>query len=193
VRQSPLVLLTNSSVCSLISLHVSRTRIDYQIEDARPSDLPQINKILNHSIETDVANWDHSPHPLKYHQTWFDDLERQGMPILVARGKKDGQVLCVGSLGSFKSKTGFSRTVENSIYCHSDHTGMGLGTAMLSALIGRAREMGMITMIAGIGAETVGSMRLHERFGFEEVARMKRVGWKFGRWHDLIYMQLMLD
>lgn len=64
---------------------------------------------------------------------------------------------------------------------------------MLSALIGRAREMGMITMIAGIGAETVGSRKLHERFGFEEVARLKRVGWKFDRWHDLIYMQLMLD
>ena len=115
------------------------------------------------------------------------------MPILVARGERDGRVLCVGNLGLFKSKTGFSRTVENSIYCHSDYIGLGLGTSMLIALIERAREMRMITMIAGIGAETVGSRKLHERFGFEEVARLKRVGWKFDRWHDLIYMQLMLD
>jgi L-amino acid N-acyltransferase YncA len=155
--------------------------------------LAQINKIYNHSIETDVANWDHSPHPLEYRQAWFDDLKRQGMPILVARGRMDGRVLCVGNLGLFKTKTGFARTVENSIYCHEAFTGMGLGTAMLDALIIKAREMGMYTMIAGIGAETVGSMRLHERFGFVEVARLKRVGWKFDRWHDLVYMQLMLD
>jgi len=107
--------------------------------------------------------------------------------------KDDAGILCVGSLGPFNLKSGYSLTVENSIYCHPSSTGLGLGTLMLGHLIDWAKKRGMHTMIAAIGAESGGSLRLHEKFGFEVVGRLGQVGKKFGRWQDLVYMQRMLQ
>ena len=135
-----------------------------------------------------------------------------GYPVLVIRGlggkgtrsgeivegddgdeKDDAGILCVGSLGPFNLKSGYALTVENSIYCHPNSTGLGLGTLMLGHLIDWAKERGMHTMIAAIGAESGGSLRLHEKFGFKVVGRLGQVGKKFGRWQDLVYMQRMLQ
>lgn len=104
----------------------------------------------------------------------------------------EGQIMCLGSLGPFNPKSGYSKTVEDMIYCHPSYTSLGLGSIMLGALIRWARERGMHTMIAAIGSETTASLRLHEKFGFRETGRLREVGWKAGRWQDLIFMQLML-
>jgi phosphinothricin acetyltransferase len=146
---------------------------------------------------------------LEARRAWYDGLVGIGYPILVVRDsgdkgtrsgetaegdeKDDGGILCVGSLGPFNLKSGYSLTVENSIYCHPSSTGLGLGTLMLGHLIDWAKERGMHTMIAAIGAESGGSLRLHEKFGFEVVGRLGQVGKKFGRWQDLVYMQRMLQ
>ena len=168
-----------------------------QAEDATVEDVPQINEIYNHSIEHHTANWESEPIDLCARRAWFLDLVGKGYPVFVLRdlepGRQNGRIMCVGSLGPFNTKSGYSRTVENSIYCSPEYTGRGLGKVMLRALIDWAERHGMHTMIAGIGSETVASLKLHEKFGFVEVARMREVGYKFGSWQDLVYMQLMLD
>lgn len=174
----------------------------FDIVEAVPSDLPEISEIYNYSILTEAANWELEPNDLAYRTKWFNDLKQQGFPILVAKkvghsnredGIQDGKVLGVASLGPFNTKAGYSQTVSNAIYCEKSARGMGVGRSLLEVLIVKARESGMHTMIAGIGLESKASVGLHEKLGFVEVARIKQVAFKFGRWQDLVYMQLMLN
>ena len=60
-------------------------------------------------------------------------------------------------------------------------------------LIAEARRMDKHAMIGGIAAENAASIALHVRFGFVETARMPQVGFKFGRWLDLVFVQRILD
>jgi phosphinothricin acetyltransferase len=62
----------------------------------------------------------------------------------------------------------------------------------MTPLIERAAALGMHVMIAGIDADNAGSIRFHERLGFTQVAHMREVGFKFGRWLDLVLMQRLL-
>src|SRR5690606_8706159 len=82
---------------------------------------------------------------------------------------------------------------EHSLYVREGLRGRGTGSALLTALLERARAQGIHVMVAGIDAENDGSVRLHERFGFTRVGVLPQVGTKFGRWLDLAFLQLVLD
>ncbi len=82
--------------------------------------------------------------------------------------------------------------MENSIYVDPRQQRRGIGRALLTDLIDRAVRLGHHTIIAGIDAEQAPSAAIHAAMGFEEVALLKEVGFKFGRWLHVIYMQKML-
>ncbi|MEO7293563.1 MAG: N-acetyltransferase family protein, partial [Ginsengibacter sp.] len=69
----------------------------------------------------------------------------------------------------------------------------GIGKLFLLPLIEAAKQMNMHTIIASIDATNESSLRLHTSLGFIEVAHFKQVGYKFGRWLDLKFLQLILD
>ena len=94
--------------------------------------------------------------------------------------------------GPWRELDGYRHTVENSVYVREDRHGLGIGSALLAALITSAREVGHHVVIADIEAKNTPSVRLHERFGFHHVATMPEVGTKFGRWLDLTIMRLPL-
>ena len=60
------------------------------------------------------------------------------------------------------------------------------------ALIDSAKNEGYHTMIGGIDAANKGSIEFHKKFGFEATGIIKEVGFKFGKWLDLQFMQLIL-
>ena len=111
-------------------------------------------------------------------------------PVLVA--EQGGEVVGWGSLSTFNPRRGYARTVEDSIYLRDDWRGRGLGRALLSTLIERARALGHHTIIAGASADQDASIALHAAHGFVEVARLREVGRKFDRWLDVVYLQKML-
>jgi phosphinothricin acetyltransferase len=104
----------------------------------------------------------------------------------------DGTVVGWGSLSPFHPRSAYRFTVENSIYLRHDICGRGVGRLMLADLIDRARAIGHHAIIAGIDADQTASIALHRRLGFEHVGHLKQVGFKFGRWLDVIDMQLMI-
>ncbi len=97
------------------------------------------------------------------------------------------------SFGDFRAWPGYRFTVEGTIHIQSDLRGQGVGTALLQELVKRAREMGKHTMIAGVDAENTASLRFLERFGFQQVAHFREVGFKFDRFLDLIFLQYWLS
>ena len=79
------------------------------------------------------------------------------------------------------------------MYVHKDHRGRGLGRTVMQALIAAARENDLHAMVGGIDAANDGSIALHERLGFKHVGTLPQVGFKFGRWLDLAFYQLLLN
>jgi phosphinothricin acetyltransferase len=82
--------------------------------------------------------------------------------------------------------------VESSIYLAPDATGQGLGSRLYGALIGELRRKGLHCVIGGAALPNPASVALHERLGFSKVAEFREVGFKFGRWIDVAYWELML-
>ena len=158
------------------------------IRDATEQDLPAVLDIYNHVILNTTSVYSEQPHTYEMRLNWFNDRIASGFPVLVA--ELEGEVAGFSSFGHFRVWPCYRYTVENSVYVHVDHRGKGVSKLLLQPLIDRAREMGMHAMIAGIDADNEVSYRLHQSFGFVEVAHFKEVGFKFNRWLDLKFMEL---
>jgi L-amino acid N-acyltransferase len=156
---------------------------------ARPADLEAINDIYNHYVASSTCTYQLEPEPLDGRQRWFAD-HGPSHPVTVA--VRDGQVLGWGSISPFHRRAAYARTVENSVYVRPELFRQGIGLAILRDLIDRAREAGHHTIIALIDGEQLPSVALHRKAGFAEAGRIREAGHKFGRWLDVVYMQLML-
>lgn len=161
-----------------------------QVRKASMDDLPTMLVIYNDVIINTTAVYDYTPHTLEMRKQWYIAKEDGGFPVLVA--VEDTNVIGFGSLGPFRNWAAYKYSVEDSIYVAAGQRGKGIGKLLLPPLIRAAEEMNMHTIIAGIDDTNIPSLRLHEKFGFKEVAHFKQVGYKFGRWLDLKFLQLML-
>jgi L-amino acid N-acyltransferase YncA len=161
------------------------------IRDAREADLAAMLAIYNDAVLTTTAVYDYKPRSSDQQAAWFKAKQEQGLPVLAA--EDGGGVVGFASYGPFRPWPAYLHSAENSLYVAPERRGRGIGTLLLPALIQRAAEHGLHTMIAGIDATNEASLRLHAKFGFERVAQFREVGWKFERWLDLAFLQLMLD
>ena len=126
-------------------------------------------------------------------QTWFAARCDGGFPVLVAERPDHPGIAGYASFGPFRQGEGYAGTVEHSVYVDTAHRGHGVASALMHALIGRARSASNRLMIGGISADAEPSLRLHARLGFREVGRIPGAGHKFGRTRDLVLMALPLD
>ena len=95
--------------------------------------------------------------------------------------------------GPYRTRSAYRFTVEDSIYIDQTEAGRGLGRALLAALLDRCTELGYRQMVAVIGgSDTWPSIRLHAALGFTQVGVLPSVGFKFGRWVDIVLMQRAL-
>jgi len=161
------------------------------IRDARPADAAAILPIHNHAVLSTTAVWNEGESDLAGREAWLAARAAAGFPVLVA--EIGGAVAGYASFGDFRAWDGYRFTVEHSVYVDPARHRAGVGRALLEALIERARVMGKHAMIAGIEARNEGSIALHQALGFREVGRLPQVGTKFGRWLDLVFLQLILD
>ncbi len=111
----------------------------------------------------------------------------RGWPFLVA--ERAGQVLGYAYAARFRDRAAYARTCEDSIYIAPDARGGGIGAALLAALIAAARASGFEQMIAVVGGGEPASVALHGKCGFRHAGRLSKVGHKFGRVLDTVYMQ----
>ncbi len=164
----------------------------FSIREAEERDLPDVREIYNHYVKNSVVTFDEDTMTLKEWREKFAYLRKLEMPFIVAESPS-GQVLGYALVTPWKQKKAYRYTVENSIYLGPASTGKGLGRALMSELLERSTAAGIkeiIAVIADSGAEP--SIRLHEQFGFEEVGRMGKVGFKFNRWLGTVLLQKSL-
>ena len=160
------------------------------IRQATENDLPQILEIYNDIIKNTTAVYYYEPHTLEMRRQWFMEKQEKGFPVFVA--EEEGVVLGMSTVGSFRIPTAYQFTVENTVHVAAHARGKGIGKLLMPPIIEAAKEMKMHAIIAGIDAGNEVSLHLHKSFGFEEVAHFKEVGYKFGRWLDLKFLELRL-
>ncbi len=151
-----------------------------------------ILEIFNEAILNSTALYDYAPRTSQNMVAWFDAKRAGGFPVIGVEDGK-GTLLAFGSYGTFRAWPAYKYTVEHSVYVHQDHRGQGLGRVVMQALIAAARQNDLHAMMGGIDATNAGSIALHERLGFKHVGTLPEVGFKFGRWLDLAFYQLLLD
>ncbi|NIY72679.1 N-acetyltransferase [Marivivens donghaensis] len=161
------------------------------IRDAIDADAAVLTEIYNHEVANGTALWNVKPVDEAQRLAFLADRRAAGLPVLVA--EIDGEVAGYASYGPFRPQDGFHQTMEHSVYLRPTFQGRGIGPALMEALIVRARDGGVHALVGAIDGVNTGSIRLHERLGFTEVGRLPQTGQKFGRWLDLVLMQLTLD
>ena len=161
------------------------------VRPATDADLPQILDIHNDAVRRLDAIWTEAEETLAERKAWLDDRKANGFSVLVV--EEDGQVLGHGSYGSYRSKSGYRKTIEHSIYLRQDAQGRGAGKALMTALIADARAKGFHLMVGVIDAANSGSIAFHETFGFVHAGGLSQAGFKHGRWLDQVNMALRLN
>ena len=160
------------------------------IRKAVLQDVEGILEIVNHSILNSTAIYDYDARNLEQQKAWFLDKENSDYPVIVA--EIDNEIAGFGTYGQFRIKVAYQFTVEHSVYVSDKFKGRGVGKLLLSELIALAKNNGFHTMIGCIDAENFGSIAFHEKFGFNNNGTLHEVGYKFGRWLNLVMMQLIL-
>lgn len=161
------------------------------IRPATEADLSGILEIYNDAVLHSTATYDYEPRPLEHRRQWFADHQREDYAVFVAVDES-ARIVGWSALNPYHARPGYRFTTENSVYIAADRRGQGIGKQLLEPLIEAARARGLHAIIAAIDATNEASIRLHARYGFEQVGHFKQVGFKFGRWLDVVYMQKIL-
>ena len=159
------------------------------IRMATRGDLQAINDIYNHYVATSPCTFHTEPVPIEERQAWFEKRTDRH-PVIVA--VNEGMVIGWASMSPYRERPAYNNTVENSVYVHHEHHGKGVGRLLMTSLIELGIDRGYHTILAGATSSETASIRLHESLGFVKVAHLREVGFKFNRWHDVVFLQRML-
>ena len=147
--------------------------------------------ILNDAIVSSTALYDYQPRHQASMDGWFEAKRAGGFPVWGALDDA-GKVLGFATYGSFRAWPAYKYSVEHSVYVADGARGRGVGKALLRRLIQSASEQQLHCLIGGIDAENTRSVAFHEALGFVHAGTIKQAGFKFGRWLDLAFYQLIL-
>jgi len=161
-----------------------------KITECTFSQASEILAIFNEAILNSTALYDYQPRTMATMEAWFAAKEQAGHPVIGAFGD-DGSLCGFASYGAFRAWPAYKYTIEHSIYIRADQRGAGLGRLLLSTLVGIAQKRGYHMMIGGIDSSNLASVNLHKSLGFSHCASIRQAGYKFGRWLDVEFYQLI--
>ena len=162
-----------------------------RIRMAEDTDLPAVTDIYNEVLRTSTAIYRDEETTLEERMQWWHNQREKGHPLLIA--EEDDQVLGFASYGDFRPWPGYRFTVEGSIHLRPDARRHGTGTMLLHDLIAHARAAGKHMLMAGVDAANLPSRSFMEKIGAEQTGHLKEVGFKFGRYLDLVLYQIRLS
>ncbi len=172
---------------------MSARKGEIAFRQASIEDVPGILRIYNEVVASSTAIYIDDPVTLENRQAWLLEQQKRGYPVLIAdQGSGDIAGFC--SFGDWRGAwPGYRFTVEHSVHVRSDRRGGGIGRKLVEAIFPYALALNKHVMIGAIDASNDASIKFHSRLGFREVGHFHEVGFKFGRWLDLIFMQRILD
>ena len=161
------------------------------LRDAQPDDMAEVARIYRHYVETSTFTFEEVPPSAEEMRARLRAVKDAGLPWRVA--EKEGAVIGYVYASRFRARVGYRYSVENSVYIAPTEARHGVGLALMRDLIRDCTALGYRQMMAVIGdSANEPSLRLHTRLGFRTVGHEVAIGVKFGRWIDVVQMQLAL-
>jgi phosphinothricin acetyltransferase len=159
------------------------------IRNIEPGDAEQICRIYNYYIENTIITFEEisvSGEQMKERIKEITD----SYPWLVY--EENGIISGYAYAGRWKSRCAYRYSVESTVYIEKDRTGRGMGSVLYTELIDRLRELNLHSVLGGIALPNPASVALHEKFGFKKAAHFTQTGFKFEKWIDVGYWELLL-
>ncbi|HWQ29240.1 MAG TPA: GNAT family N-acetyltransferase [Dehalococcoidia bacterium] len=169
----------------------SRDPSGVQVRPASRADLPRLTEIYNHYVLQTAVTFDLEPVTPEERRAWLEQFGVTG-PHRLFVAERDGVVLGYAGSHRFRARRAYDTTVETTVYCAPDATGLGIGTLLYRALFDALRGEDLRVAIAAITLPNPASVALHERFGFALVGVTHEVGRKFGRYWDVAWYEKRL-
>jgi len=161
------------------------------IRQAVNNDLYQIMEIYNDATLNTTAVYTYKAQTIEERKLWFQNKQKDNFPVLVFEEKD--RVIGFATFGPFRAWPAYKYTIEHSVYVHENYRNHGIGTALVKMIIKLANDRGFATLVAGIDAFNESSIKMHQKLGFQYSGTIKRAGFKFGKWLDLVFYQLDLS
>jgi L-amino acid N-acyltransferase len=151
-----------------------------------------IRAIFNEAIVGSTALYDYKPRTIEMMSAWFDAKAKGKFPVIGIENNF-GELMGFGSYGTFRAWPAYKYSVEHSVYVDARFRGQGLGKRLLQEVIAAAEGQGYHILVGVIDASNSVSIHLHERLGFSHCGTIRQAGFKFGRWLDVSFYQLILS
>jgi L-amino acid N-acyltransferase YncA len=159
-----------------------------RIRDAVDADAPAIAAIYASEVEHGIATFEEVVPTAQDMLGRMTNIKRLGLPYLVA--ERGGRVLGYAYAAQFHARAAYRYTLENTVYIDQAAHRQGVGRALLVELLARAEALGCRQMIAVItDVPDSASVALHAALGFRMLGAAEAIGYKFGRWLNVAYMQ----
>lgn len=165
--------------------------MNVQIRSFEIKDTQYILDIINYNILNSTALYDYKTRNFEDQKRILKEKINKGFPVIVA--EFEGKLVGFGMYSEFRFREAYKFTVEHSVYVSPNELGKGFGKLIMAQLIELAKAQGLHTMIGVIDSENKSSILFHEQFGFKTVGIVKETGYKFDRWLDSVFMQLLLE
>lgn len=152
----------------------------------------QILAIFNEAIANSTALYDYKARTGEMMTAWFAAKRKNDLPVIGIENDR-GELMGFATYGIFRAFPAYKYSVEHSVYVDARFRGQGIGRRLLLELIERAKSQDYHVLIGGIDAANAASIKLHEQLGFTHCGAIRQAGFKFGRWLDLAFYQLILS
>lgn len=167
----------------------ANTNHEVQVRNACEDDCDTLARIYSKYIMETTISFETSP------VTPQEMLRRMRLiirhcPYFVA--ELDGKVVGYAYAHPWKERAAYRHTLETTVYVDAAYTHQGIGSLLVKRLIAACKQLDCHALIACITGGNTPSINMHSRLGFCPVSSFKQVGYKFGRWLDVVDMELQL-
>ena len=153
--------------------------------------LEAMRGIYNHEILHTTALYEYEPRSAEAMAAWWATKQAAGLPVLgIETGP--GALAAFATWGPFRAFPAYQYSVEHSVYVDARFRRHGMGRSLLTALVEEARARELHMMVGVIDATNMASIGLHRQRGFAHCGTVREAGFKFGRWLDVEFWQLLL-
>ena len=166
--------------------------MDYHIKPCYEAQLSEILEMFNEAILNTTSVYDYNPRTMDDMLAWYYAKIKNDYP-LIGLFNPLGELLGFGTYGPFRTRPAYKYSIEHSIYVRSDMRGKGLGKVLLKEIIDQANREDYHVLVGGIDSNNIISINLHEKMGFVFAGTIRHAGYKFGKWLDLSFYQLILN